>query len=245
PEPRLRVGAHRGVFRSDRGREPGAHPRAASDMVTARLARRAGFWLLLVTTLSFLLFPLPWMALGSFNTQVDFMAYPLKWRFSPTLANYVKVLGGSDFLRFGLNSLIIAIGSTLLSLIVGTPAAYGIARYRQTRLGMLLLSARMAPGIAFLIPWFILFSKLRMIDTYPAVMLTHMVVVLPLVVWVLVGFFEEVPAELEEAGLIDGSTRLGRLGRTALPLGPPRTPAPPPLALPSPPAHIYLSPLTS
>jgi multiple sugar transport system permease protein len=86
---------------------------------------------------------------------------------------------------------------------------------------MLLLSARMAPGIAFLIPWFILFSKLRMIDTYPAVMLTHMVVVLPLVIWVLVGFFEEVPAELEEAALIDGCTRLGVLARIALPLARP------------------------
>jgi len=81
----------------------------------------------------------------------------------------------------------------------------------------------MAPGIAFLIPWFILFSKLRMIDTYPAVMLTHMVVVLPLVIWVLVGFFEEVPAELEEAGLIDGCTRLGGAGPASrLPLARPR-----------------------
>lgn len=190
-------------------------------MSAVRLARRLGFWLLLLASLAFLLFPLVWMALGSFKTQVDFMAYPPKWRFTPTLANYEKVLGGSDFLRFMLNSMIIAAGSTLLSLLVGTPAAYGIARYRQARLGMLLLSARMAPGIAFLIPWFILFSKLRMIDTYPAVMLTHMVVVLPLVIWVLVGFFEEVPAELEEAALIDGCTRLGVLARIALPLARP------------------------
>jgi multiple sugar transport system permease protein len=187
----------------------------------AGLVRRAGFWLLLLASLAFLLFPLVWMALGSFKTQVDFMAYPPKWWFSPTLANYEKVLGGNDFLRFALNSLIIAVGSTLLSLVLGTPAAYGIARYRQTRLGMALLSARMAPGIAFLIPWFILFSKLRMVDTYPAVMLTHMVVVLPLVIWVLVGFFEEVPAELEDAGRIDGCTRLGVLARIALPLARP------------------------
>jgi len=80
-------------------------------MVATRLVRRTGFWLLLGASLAFLLFPLVWMALGSFKTQVDFMAYPPKWRFSPTLANYAKVLGGSDFLRFALNSLIIAVGS--------------------------------------------------------------------------------------------------------------------------------------
>jgi multiple sugar transport system permease protein len=84
----------------------------------------------------------------------------------------------------------------------------------------------MAPGIAFLIPRFILFTKLRMIDTCPAVMLTHMVVVLPLVIWVLVGFFEEVPAEPEDAGLIDGCTRLGVLARIALPRARPGLVAP-------------------
>lgn len=190
-------------------------------MSLSRGLRRGTFWCLLILTLAFLLFPLVWMALGSFKTQVDFMAYPPRWLFRPTLANYEKVLVGGDFLKFTWNSLVIAAGSTAMSLILGVPAAYGIARYHQTRLGVAMLAARMAPGIAFLIPWFIVFSKLRMVDTYPAVMLTHMVVVLPLVIWVLVGFFEDLPRELEESALIDGCTVLGVFRRIALPLARP------------------------
>jgi len=181
----------------------------------SRGLRRGTFWCLLILTLAFLLFPLVWMALGSFKTQVDFMAYPPRWLFRPTLANYEKVLIGGDFLKFTWNSLVIAAGSTAMSLILGVPAAYGIARYHQTRLGVAMLAARMAPGIAFLIPWFIVFSKLHMVDTYPAVILTHMVVVLPLVIWVLVGFFEDLPRELEESGLIDGCGVLGVFRRIA------------------------------
>ena len=190
-------------------------------MSLSRGLRRGTFWCLLILTLAFLLFPLVWMALGSFKTQVDFMAYPPRWLFRPTLANYEKVLIGGDFFKFTWNSLVIAAGSTAMSLILGVPAAYGIARYHQTRLGVAMLAARMAPGIAFLIPWFIVFSKLRMVDTYPAVMLTHMVVVLPLVIWVLVGFFEDLPRELEESGLIDGCGVLGVFRRIALPLARP------------------------
>ena len=190
-------------------------------MSLSRGLRRGTFWCLLILTLAFLLFPLVWMALGSFKTQVDFMAYPPRWLFRPTLANYEKVLIGGDFLKFTWNSVVIAAGSTAMSLILGVPAAYGIARYHQTRLGVAMLAARMAPGIAFLIPWFIVFSKLRMVDTYLAVMLTHMVVVLPLVIWVLVGFFEDLPRELEESGLIDGCGVLGVFRRIALPLARP------------------------
>ena len=190
-------------------------------MSLSRGLRRGTFWCLLILTLAFLLFPLVWMALGSFKTQVDFMAYPPRWLFRPTLANYEKVLIGGDFLKFTWNSLVIAAGSTAMSLILGVPAAYGITRYHQTRLGIAMLAARMAPGIAFLIPWFIVFSKLHMVDTYPAVMLTHMVMVLPLVIWVLVGFFEDLPRELEESGLIDGCGVLGVFRRIALPLARP------------------------
>ena len=182
------------------------------------LLRQVSFWVLLGLTLGFFVFPFVWMLMGSFKTQAEFMAYPPHWLFAPTLANYTRVLVQGDFLKFTLNSVVIALGSTLLSLLLGVPAAYSIARYRQNLLGMALLTARMAPGIAFLIPWFIVFSKVGMVDTYPAVILTHMVVVLPLVIWVMVGFFEELPKELEEAGLIDGCTALGVFRRIALPL---------------------------
>lgn len=187
----------------------------------ARELRAIGFWTLLLATLGFFLFPFIWMLLGSFKSQVQFMAYPPVWIFRPTLTNYAEVLIRNDFPRFTLNSLIIALGATGMSLLLGVPAAFGIARYRQTGLGIVILSARMAPGMAFLIPWFIIFTKLRMIDTYLAVMLTHMVVVLPLVIWVLVSFFEDVPRELEEAARIDGCSLLGVFFRVAIPLARP------------------------
>ena len=78
-------------------------------MSLSRGLRRGTFWCLLILTLAFLLFPLVWMALGSFKTQVDFMAYPPRWLFRPTLANYEKVLVGGDFLKFTWNSLVIAV----------------------------------------------------------------------------------------------------------------------------------------
>lgn len=187
--------------------------------MTARVLRRVvTFWLPLAATLVFFVFPFAWMLMGSLKTQADFMSYPPDWVFRPTLANYASVLTGGPFPRYALNSCIIAVGSTALSLLLGVPAAYSIARYRQRRLGIALLTARMAPGIALLVPWFVMFSRFHMLDTYFAVMLTHMTVVLPLVVWVLVGFFEDVSPELEEAAQIDGCSRLTQFYRITLPI---------------------------
>jgi len=187
-------------------------------MMTRGARRILTFWLPLAAILIFFVFPFAWMLMGSFKTQADFMSYPPKWLFRPTLMNYKAVFVGSQFPQFALNSLIIALGSTVLGLVLGIPAAYSIARYRQRRLGVALLTARMAPGIALLVPWFIFFSRLHMLDTYFAVMLTHMTVVLPLVIWVLVGFFEDVSPELEEAAQIDGCSRVTQFYRITLPI---------------------------
>jgi multiple sugar transport system permease protein len=174
--------------------------------------------LLTALVLAPFLFVFLWMVLGSFKTRVQFTALPPLFVFEPTLANYRDVFLRNDFLQFTLNSLIVGLGATLLGLILGLPAAYSVAKYRQTGLAVAILTARMAPGIAFLVPWFILFTQARLIDTFLAVILAHLIVTLPMIIWIMIGFFEDLPRELEEAALIDGCSILGVFLRIALPL---------------------------
>jgi multiple sugar transport system permease protein len=135
-----------------------------------------------------------------------------------TLRGYREVFTKYPFLLYTWNSLVVATGCTLLGLAVGLPAAYSIARWRQRRLALTVLVARIIPGISYLIPWYIFFRQLRLVDTHAALILTHLIVGLPIIIWVMIGFFEDVPADLEDAGLIDGCSYLGVFWRVALPL---------------------------
>lgn len=167
------------------------------------------------------LFPFLWILSASFKTQAQIVAMPPVWIFTPTLENYARVFVEQDFGRFLLNSSIIAVGSTLLSLLIGLPAAYTISRYKQNGLGIFILIARLMPGISYLIPWYILFSKLRMIDTFTTLIASHMLVGLPLIVWIMVNYFDGLPHELEEAAQVDGCTLQGAFFKIVLPLSGP------------------------
>jgi multiple sugar transport system permease protein len=175
-------------------------------------------YVLLAAILIPFLFPLFWMFLSSLKTQVQNTAFPPVWIFRPTLNNYREVFVRNPFLTFTWNSLVVAAGSTGLALILGLPGAYAVARFKRTGIALAILMARMAPGIGYLIPWFILFTKLKLIDTYTALILTHLIVALPLVLWVMIGFFEDVPGELIEAARIDGCSNFSAFLRVALPL---------------------------
>jgi len=194
-------------------------------MLTVRKGRqgRESLWtyVLLVLLLIPFLFPLVWMFLSSLKTQVENTAYPPVWIFTPTLQNYQEVFQKNPFVTFTWNSFVVAAGSTGLALVLGLPGAYAIARFKRTGIALAILTARMAPGIAYLIPWFILFTKAKMIDTYTALILTHLIVALPLVLWVMIGFFEDVPTELIEAARIDGCSNWAAFLRVALPLAKP------------------------
>jgi len=176
---------------------------------------------LLVLLLIPFLFPLGWMLLSSLKTQVQNTAYPPVLVFTPTLGNYREVFQKNPFFTFTVNSMVVALGSTGLALLLGLPGAYAIARYRRTGIALAILTARMAPGIGYLIPWFILFTKTKMIDTYSALILTHLIVALPLVLWVMIGFFEDVPGELIESARIDGCSNWSAFLRIAIPLAKP------------------------
>jgi len=162
--------------------------------------------------------PFLWMLLGSFKTTVDFLCYPPTWLFQPTLDNYRQVFADNAFVRYLLNSLVVAAGATIVGLLLGIPAAYALARWRRTAMGIVLLAARMAPGIAFLIPLFVLFLQLHLVGSYVSLIASHLIFTLPLTVWLMVGFIEAVPVEIEQSALIDGCSVPGVLLRVVVPL---------------------------
>jgi multiple sugar transport system permease protein len=184
-----------------------------------KLVHRALFGLGLALLMGPTLFFFYWMISLSLKTDVENLAYPpVLLPSALTLNNYAYVFANSSFVRFAINSMIVAVGSTGLSLVLGIPAAYGIARSRRYGTALLILVARMTPALSYLIPWFLLFQQLGMANTYTALILTHLIIGLPLVIWIMLGFFEGVSRELEDAALIDGCSRFGGFLRIAMPL---------------------------
>lgn len=183
------------------------------------LARSLGFYGLVIFFMLPTVFVFYWMITLSLKPQLEAAAYPPSFfRFTLTFQGYVEVFAKHPFLLYTWNSLVVATGCTLLGLLVGLPAAYSIAQWRQRGLALTILVARIIPGISYLIPWYILFRNLRMVDTYQALILTHLVVGLPIIIWVMIGFFEDIPPDLREAALIDGCTEYGSFLRVAVPL---------------------------
>ncbi len=176
---------------------------------------------MLVVIIVPILFPFIWMLMSSFKTQVDIISWPPKFIFTPVIQNYERVFVEQNFLVYMKNSVIVSVSSVLLSLVLGLPAAYSIARYKQQKLSMFILVARLMPGISFLMPWYIVFSRLHLMDSYVALILSHMLICLPLVVWVMAPYFDSVPRELEEAAMVDGLTQQMAFFRILLPLSGP------------------------
>lgn len=173
---------------------------------------------LLLLVLVFLLFPFVWMILTSLRDQVQNTSAVPVWWFWPTLQNYRDVIVGNNFLFFTFNSFVIAAAATGLGLLFGLPAAYAIARFKLRGLAAWILVSRIIPYITFLLPWFLVFSNLRLIDTYLALIVTHLIITLPMIIWVMIAFFEDIPLDLEEAAMVDGMTRFGTFLRIVVPL---------------------------
>ena len=159
-----------------------------------------------------------WMVMTGLKTGVQNIAYPPEFIFSPTLENFRAVFEQHNFFRYLTNSLIVAGLATAISLLLGLPAAYSIAKYRQGKIGIIILIARMTPFVSYLLPWYIIFRYLDLIDTFTALTITHLIITLPMVIWLMLSFFETVPAELEDSAMIDGCTRLQSFLRIVLPL---------------------------
>jgi len=162
--------------------------------------------------------PLVWMVTASFKTNVDIYDTGKAILFTPVTENYTKVLQQANYLQFVWNSFWVAFVSTSLSLVLGVPAAYSMSRFSMQRSALVVLMARVIPGVSLLVPWYYVFSNLRMVGGYTVLILSHMFVALPLVVYIMMGFFDSMPLELEESGLIDGLTPIGAFRRITMPL---------------------------
>lgn len=177
-------------------------------------------WLAILVVLLFTLFPVLWMLATSVKSRGEFFTSPPIWIPSTfNFGNYAQAWDSGT--GKGLSgSLIISACSTLLCLALGTPLAYAIARYRigGKNFAFWILSTRMFPPIATILPLFLLYRKLGLIDTYLGLILAYTVFNLPFAVWLLRGFFEEVPKELEEAARVDGASPGLTFWRVSLPL---------------------------
>jgi multiple sugar transport system permease protein len=200
-------------------RESAAQARARAQRL--KLLKNVGIAALIVVTLAVMLFPFYWMILTSLRSQVDNVSRVPVWFFTPTWENYQNVIARNNFLEFTWNSFVIAALSTGFGLVLGLPAAYSIARFKQEGLALAILVARLTPYITYLVPWYLAFRALGLIDTYVALTLTHLIVGMPLIVWIMISFFENVPQDLEEAAFVDGATRIGAFMRVILPLSMP------------------------
>ncbi|MBI3456609.1 MAG: carbohydrate ABC transporter permease [Candidatus Rokubacteria bacterium] len=153
------------------------------------------------------------------SVKPDYLFFePGVWRFPPTLDSYRAVFRETDILANIKNSVIVSSVATLVGLACGLMTAYAIARYHLRRLAMAILVTRMIPYITALIPFWMMYRWLGLINSYTGLVLAHLVITIPFGVWILMGFVEDIPRELEEAALIDGASRVQTFWRVIVPL---------------------------
>lgn len=187
------------------------------------LAGRIGRWAFVLLALVFVLLPIIWLALGSLKTRNAALALPPQFVFDPDVSAYAKIISGGFLRAFG-NSLTIALTNVVLTLVLGTPAAYALTRMRgraQDNLSFWLLSIRMAPLFAVILPLYVLFKSVGLLDTPVAVALAHLTITLPMAVWMLVTYFRSVPEDLDQAALLDGANYLQILLLVIVPISRP------------------------
>ena len=180
-------------------------------------------WLALAaaTALAIMLFPLYWMVIASLTPEGRIFGEPSIVPGTLVLDHYRALFGGRDFWTPIRNSLIVAGATTGLSVGLGALCAYALARLQfrgKTLMLAFVLAVSMFPQISIVSPLYLLLRELRLINTYPGLVLPYLTFAMPLTIWLLVGFFRQLPAELEQAALIDGAGRLRTLREIILPL---------------------------
>jgi multiple sugar transport system permease protein len=196
-----------------RSTQPHTFPRAVGGVIALALV--------LVWSLS----PILWILSTSFKTKVDAFAIPPKIiSFAPTLENYTALFAQYEFLRYITNSLVFGIGSTVIALALGTMAAYSLSRLQFSRkddVQFWILSLRMMPPVAVLVPFFVLWTSLKVIDSYLPLLFMYTLASLPLCIWIMKSFFDDLPAAIEEAAVLDGCGEFRAFWDIALPLARP------------------------
>ena len=198
-----------------------------------KIINRIFIYLLMALVALYILSPLIWILMMSFKSKMDVIAVPPKFFFTPTLDNYKALFGlsggetlvsGSAFLSYFKNSLILSIGSVLLGLVLGLPAAYAIARLRfkgKESLAFTYLSFRFVPEITIILPLYVIYQKLHLYNTYIGLILVYQLIALPLMVWMMRSYFEEIPIAIEQAAQTEGYSWFDAFRKLVLPLAAP------------------------
>ena len=190
--------------------------------------------ILILACFTFLLFPVFWVTSMSFKSHDDILTWPPKFIFKPTLENYRNITTAvrtytvgavsSDFLKGFVNSLIVTTSALVLSLLTGIPAAYALGRFRfkgRNDIAFTFLSFRFAPELLVIIPIYLIFQRIGLYDTYFGLVWVYQLITMPMVIWILMSYFEDVSIELEQASRVDGFSLLRTFWRIILPLAKP------------------------
>ncbi|HBY93127.1 MAG: carbohydrate ABC transporter permease [Ardenticatenaceae bacterium] len=199
---------------------------------TRRILEMSIVYAFVIVSLLVFSFPLIWLVLTGLKTRAQSFSMPPVWLFTPSLENYQAILSGAgtggaaglNFVNTYANSVVISIFATVVPLIFASLAAYSFARFDfpgKNQLAIFVIGTRMLPPIAIVIPLFLIFSGMHLIDTRLALIIAYTGLNLPFATWMLRGFFMQIPRELEEAAMIDGAARLEALVRIILPLAAP------------------------
>lgn len=169
-----------------------------------------------------LFFPLGWLLLTAFKTELQAIAVPPELFFSPTLENFHEVQERSDYLHYAWNSVITSVVSTLVGLAIAAPAAYAMAFHKGKRdkdILMWMLSTKMMPAVGALVPIYVMAQKSQLLDTQLGLIIVFTLSNLPIMVWMLYSSFKEIPHEILEAARMDGATLWQEATKVLLPLG--------------------------
>ena len=180
--------------------------------------------LLLLLIIVFCIFPFYWMVTTSLKTQLEALASPPSWIFEPTFANYIQVLFTDNVGQSLINSLIVAVCTTALALILGTPAAYALSRFefrRKKDLWFWFITNRMVSPIVLALPFFLIVRKLGMLDSHIVLILIYLTFNLPIVIWICTDQFRSIPWDLDEAAVLDGAKPFHIFWKICLPLAAP------------------------
>lgn len=168
------------------------------------------------------LVPILWIIITSLKSKLDIFTMPPVWvLFKPTFANYINIFTEGHFSSYFINSIVVTISTTLVALCLGVPAAYGLSRFvfkKRENLVFWILTIRMAPPIAAVIPLFVLMVRFGLYNKYISLIAVYLLFNLPLVVWMIRGFISDIPKDLDEAAMLDGCTTIGVLYRVILPI---------------------------
>ena len=182
--------------------------------------RAIGWYATSISITIVMLFPVYWMFAVSLKTPREIFKYPPAWYpATPQFNNFLVLFRDGDVWTIW-NSFVIASTSTLIAMVIGTMCAYSIVRYRTggENLAVWILSQRLLPPIAVVFPIFLIYAQLGLTDTYAGLILIYVAFALPYVIWVMRGYIQDIPVELEESAMVDGATRWQVLWRVVIPV---------------------------